>query len=241
MFVKIVVILLLLIVAASLLTNRTAVAPPPGMRAKPTVRALMSRVALVLLVLGAILAVFHLSGCGREGAAFNATAVREADFARLAALDGLVDHAGHRLASAEFAGQATVVFFGYTQCPDICPTVLATMQQAMRLLGPAAERVQVLFVTLDPERDTQEVLAAYVPWFDARFRGLRGDAAATLAAAKEFRVFFSKVPAQAGGYSIDHTATSFAYDPQGRLRLLIRHGETPEHIAADLRLLLAGQ
>jgi protein SCO1/2 len=241
MFVKIVIILLLLIVAASLLTNRTAVAPPPGMRAKPTVRALMTRVALVLLVLGAILAVFQLSGCGREGAAFHATAVKEADFARLAALDGLTDHAGHRLASAEFSGRVAVVFFGYTQCPDICPTVLATMQQAMRLLGPEAERVQVLFVTLDPERDTQELLAAYVPWFDARFRGLRGDAAATLAAAREFRVFFSKVPAQAGGYSIDHTATSYAYDPRGRLRLLIRHGETPEHIAADLRLLLAGQ
>jgi protein SCO1/2 len=241
MFVKIVVILLLLIVAASLLTNRTAVAPPPGMRAKPTVRALMTRVALVLLVLGAILAVFQLAGCGREGAAFHATAVKEADFARLAALDGLTDHAGHRVVSAEFAGNAVVVFFGYTQCPDICPTVLATMQQAMRLLGPEAERVQVLFVTLDPERDTQELLAGYVPWFDARFRGLRGDAATTLAVAREFRVFFSKVPAQAGGYSIDHTATSYAYDPRGRLRLLIRHGETPEHIAADLRLLLAGQ
>jgi protein SCO1/2 len=241
MFVKIVVILLLLIVAASLLTNRTAAPPPPGMRTKPTVRALMTRVALVLLVLGALLAVLHLAGCGREGAAFHASEVKDAGFARLAALDGLTDHAGHRLASAEFAGKAVVVFFGYTQCPDICPTVLATMQQAMRLLGPEAERVQVLFVTLDPERDTQELLAAYVPWFDARFRGLRGDAAATLAAAREFRVFFSKVPAQAGGYSIDHTATSYAYDPRGRLRLLVRHGETPEHIAADLRLLLAGQ
>jgi protein SCO1/2 len=239
MFVKIVIILLLLIVAASLLTNRAAAAsPPPGMRTKPTVRALMTRVALVLLVIGAILAVLHLFGCGREGAGFNATEVKDADFARLAALDGLTDHAGHRLASAEFAGKAVVVFFGYTQCPDICPTVLATLQQAMGLLGPEAERVQVLFVTLDPERDTQELLAAYVPWFDARFRGLRGDAAATLAAAREFRVFFSKVPAQAGGYSIDHTATSYAYDPGSRLRLLIRHGETPEHIAADLRLLL---
>lgn len=244
MFVKIVIVLLLLIVAASLLTNRTAAAPPPGRRAKPSVRALMTRVALVLLALGAAFAAIHLSGCSREEAAFHATAVRDADFARLAALDGLTDHAGHRVASADFSGKAALVFFGYTRCPDVCPTTLAALQQAMGLLGPEAERVQVLFVTLDPERDTPEVLAAYVPWFDARFRGLRGDAAATLAVAREFRVFFNKVEARGGGsamgYAIDHTATSYAYDPQGRLRLLIRHGETPERIAADLRRLLAG-
>lgn len=190
-----------------------------------------------------------LAGCGGPpSVSFFATDITGAEFGRLSVLDGLTAHDGRRFSSADFSGKAVVVFFGYTQCPDICPTTLAAMQQAMGLLGPQTDRVQVLFVTVDPERDTQEVLAAYVPWFDARFIGLRGDPAATLAAAKEFRVFYSKVFPKDGdksgsamGYSIDHTATSYAYDPQGRLRLLIRHGETPEHLAADLRLLLAGQ
>jgi protein SCO1/2 len=97
-------------------------------------------------------------------------------------------------------------------------------------------------VTVDPERDTQEVMRAYVPWFDARFLGLRGDAAATLAAAQEFRVFYAKVKGgSALDYSIDHSATSYAFDPRGRIRLLIKHGETPRNIADDLRLLLAGK
>jgi protein SCO1/2 len=184
-----------------------------------------------------VLTMALLAGCG-DPAAFHATDITGATFGRDFQL---TDHAGRRVASADFRGKAMVIFFGYTQCPDICPTTLAAMRQAMDLLGPEADRVQVLFVTVDPERDTPEVLADYVPWFDPRFRGLRGDAAQTLAVAREFRVFFSKVPAQSGGYSIDHTATSYAYDPRGRLRLLIRHGETPEHIAADLRLLLAGR
>lgn len=255
MFIKIVIVLLLLIVAASLFGGRGAQGAQPARRAggrpKPALRTLMTRVALILLAIGAVLAALHLSGCSRKGPSFFATDVTGANFGRLDVLDKLTDHSGRRFAGADFSGKALVVFFGYTQCPDICPTTLATMQQAMRLLGPEADRVQVLFVTVDPERDTQEVLSSYVPWFDARFRGLRGDAQTTLEAAKEFHVFYSKVFGKDGkqgkeggaalGYSIDHTATSYAYDPQGRLRLLIRHGETPEHIAADLRLLLAGQ
>jgi protein SCO1/2 len=116
------------------------------------------------------------------------------------------------------------------------------MKETLRLLGAEAERVQVLFVTVDPERDTQEVLAGYVPWFDPRFLGLRTDMTTTLALAKEFHVYFRKVEGgSAIGYSIDHTATSYAFDPQGRLRLLIRDGTSPEHIAADLKQLLAGK
>lgn len=182
-------------------------------------------------------------GCSRAST-FHATDITGASFGRLTALDGLTDHNGRRVATADFSGKAVVVFFGYTQCPDICPTTLTAMQETMRLLDQEglADRVQVLFVSVDPERDTQEVLKAYVPWFDARFLGLRGDTAATLAAAQEFRVFYAKVKGDTAlDYSIDHSATSYAFDPQGRIRLLIKHGETPQNLADDLRLLLAGQ
>lgn len=245
MFIKIVIVLLLLIVAASLLTGRgrgsgsPAAVQASGSRSGTSVRTLMLRVALALLIIGAVLAVLHLSGCSRAEAPFHATDISGAEFGRSFAL---TDHTGRRVASADFLGKAVVIFFGYTQCPDICPTTLATMKGAMNLLGAEADRVQVLFVTVDPERDTPELLAAYVPWFDTRFLGLYGDAPTTLATAQEFHVFYSKVQGKTAlGYSIDHSATSYAYDPQGRLRLLIRHGETPENIAADLRKLLAGK
>lgn len=242
MFIKIVVVLLLLIVAASLLSGRGSAAPTAQRRSRATLRPLIKQVAIVLLAIGAVLAALHLSGCSQPGATFFASDISDAKFGRQSALAALTDHRGRRLASADFADKAVVVFFGYTQCPDICPTTLVTMKEAMRLLGPAADRVQVLFVTVDPERDTPAVLAAYVPWFDARFLGLYGDSQTTLDVAREFKVFYSKVKGEtAMGYSIDHSATSYAYDPQGRLRLLIRHGETPEHIAADLQKLLAGQ
>lgn len=243
MFLKIVIILLLLIVAASLIGGRGAQRATG--RARPPVRPLMLRIAIVLLALGGgVIALHLLSGCSGEGGRFHATDVSGASFGRLAALDGLTDPLGRRLASADFSGKAVVVFFGYTRCPDICPTTLAAMQETMKLLGADADRVQVLFVTVDPERDTPAVLKEYVPWFDTRFIGLHGDTAVIRDLAREFHVYYHKVTGVAGetamGYSIDHTATSYAYDPAGRLRLLIQHGAKPEHIAADLRALLAG-
>lgn len=183
-----------------------------------------------------------LCACDSSAPVFHSTDITGADFGRSVALDRLIDHNGRRVASADFRGKAVVIFFGYTRCPDICPTALVTMKEAMALLGADADRVQVLFVTVDPERDTPAVLAAYVPWFDARFLGLYGDEQTTLATAKEFRVFYSKVKGETAlGYSIDHSATSYVYDPQGHLRLLIRHGETPQRIAEDLKILLAGK
>lgn len=241
MFVKLVIVLLLLIVAASLLVQRTS--GNSGQRAKANLRPLMKRMALVLLAIAAGAALVHfLSACAPPGKSFHAQDVTGADYAQLDRLDGFADHRGSRLASADFRGKAVVVFFGYTQCPDICPTTLATMRQAMDLLGPAADRVQVLFVTADPERDTQEVLAGYVPWFDPSFLGLRADPDTTRKAAQAFRVFYAKAAGgTALGYSIDHTADSYAYDPQGRLRLKIAHGATAQQITEDLGKLLAGQ
>jgi protein SCO1 len=152
----------------------------------------------------------------------------------------LTDHTGKRRTLADFKGKAVVVFFGYTHCPDVCPTTMAEMAAVMQDLGPLADRVQVLFISLDPERDTPQLLAQYVPAFDSRFLGLIGDRAATDKAAKDFKVFYQKVPGKtAGSYTIDHTAGSYVFDPQGRVRLFIRHGQGAAPIAHDLRLLLA--
>jgi protein SCO1/2 len=192
-------------------------------------------------VIASLAAIFLLCGCEKTSS-FHSADITGASFGRLSTIDALTTHTGRRLASADFLGKAVVIFFGYTQCPDICPTTLTTMKEAMRLLGPDADRVQVLFITVDPERDTQEILAAYVPWFDPRFLGLRADPDITRATAREYRVYYSKVEGKTAlGYSIDHSATSYAYDPQGRLRLLINHGATAQHISEDLSMLLAGK
>ena len=131
------------------------------------------------------------------------------------------------------------MFFGYTQCPDVCPTTLAELAAAMQPLGPDAARVQVLFVTVDPERDTAELLAQYVPAFNPRFLGLRGDAEATARTAKEFKVIYQKQPGQTPGtYTMDHSAGTFIFDPQGRLRVYVSYGQGPEVFAHDISELL---
>lgn len=154
----------------------------------------------------------------------------------------LSDHTGQARSLADFKGKAVVLFFGYTQCPDVCPTTLSTMREAMTLLGDDARRVQVLFATVDPARDTPALLAQYVPSFHPSFLGLYGSEAAIAATAKDFKVFYVKQPGKTPDtYSVDHSTGSYAFDPAGRLRLLLRHGETPANVAADLRLLLAGK
>ena len=130
---------------------------------------------------------------------------------------------------ADFRGKAVVVFFGFTHCPDVCPTTLADMAGVMKQLGPQAERVQMLFITVDPERDTPQALDRYVHAFDPRFVALRGDPAATQRVAKDFKIFYEKRK-EGDSYTVDHSAQSYVFDPQGRLRLLVR----PQGIAADL-------
>lgn len=151
----------------------------------------------------------------------------------------LTDHNGQARRLADFRGKAVVLFFGYTQCPDVCPTTLSIMRDAMTLLGEDAKRVQVLFVTVDPARDTPALLAQYVPAFNPSFLGLYGDDKTIAALAKDFKVFYAKQPGSTpGSYSIDHSTGSYAFDPRGKLRLLLRHGEAPANVAADLKLLL---
>jgi protein SCO1/2 len=187
-----------------------------------------------------LLATLAVAGCGGSAPAFRATDISGTtewgrDFA-------LPDAKGQMRRLAEFRGRAVVLFFGYAQCPDVCPTTLSTMAEAAKLLGGDAARLQVIFVTLDPERDTAPLIAEYMAQFDPGFLGLRGDRAATEAVAKEFKVFYTRQPAgTAGGYTLDHTAGSYVFDPQGRLRLYVRHGAPAADIAADLELLLAGR
>ncbi len=196
---------------------------------------------ILALTLGLLGLVGGLAGCDRSSnkTSFFSTDVTGADYGKSLSLS---DQNGQARTLADFKGKVVVLFFGFTQCPDVCPTTLAAMAAVMNELGPDAARVQVVLVTLDPERDSAAMLGAYVTTFNPTFIALRGDAEATTRAAREFRVFFQKVPGKTpGAYSLDHTAASYALDDQGRLRLYIRSSQTVPEITADLRLLLAGR
>jgi len=186
--------------------------------------------------LGLLLLAFALAGCGVASPGFKSTDVTGADCCRDFKL---TDHHGKTRTLADFRGKAVVIFFGYTQCPDVCPTTMAEMKSVVQQLGADGKRVQVLFVTLDPERDTRELLAEYVPAFDPDFLGLYGDLETTAKTAKEFRVFYQKHAGPTpSSYTLDHTAGSYVFDPQGRVRLFVRHGDGGANLVADLRMLL---
>ena len=165
---------------------------------------------------------------------FKSTDITGAEYAR--SLE-LTDHNGKLRRLEDFRGKAVVLFFGFTHCPDVCPTTLADVANALKELGPDAERVQVLFVTVDPERDTPKDLANYVTAFNPRFLALRGDLPATQRVAKEFKIFYEKRK-QGGSYTVDHSAQTYVIDPQGRLRLLVRHDRIAADLADDLRVIL---
>lgn len=194
---------------------------------------------LFAVVAMSVAMVFALGACdklGRAPVTFKNTDLTGLDYASGFAL---TDHTGKPRTLADFKGKVVLIFFGYTQCPDVCPTTMAEMSAMMTELGPQADKVQVLFVTVDPERDTQELLAQYVPAFDKRFLGLYGDAAATAKVAKEFKVFYAKVPGKvAGSYSMDHTAATYVFDQTGKIRLYVRNGQGPAPLVHDIKLLL---
>jgi protein SCO1 len=151
----------------------------------------------------------------------------------------LADAAGNPRTLADYRGKVVVVSFGFTHCPDVCPTTLADLAKAVRMLEADAARVQVLFVTVDPKRDTPEVLRQYVPNFHPDFVALRGDTSATQAATKAFHVYAKERPgATPEAYTVDHSSQSFVLDREGRLRLIVPYGTKPEAIAADLKVLL---
>jgi protein SCO1/2 len=187
---------------------------------------------LTLAASGALLA-----GCAQDSKPqFKAVDITGADYAKdfpLPDVDGRVR------SIKEFAGKAVVVFFGYTQCPDVCPTTLAEIAQAKKLLGPDGDKVVGVLVTVDPERDKPEMLKAYVGNFGSDFVALRGNEQQTAAVAKDFKVFYKRVDGkQPGSYFIEHGAASYVYDPKGQLRLYVRYGAGPQALADDLKLLL---
>ena len=179
-----------------------------------------------------------LAACGPSGPRFNSTDITGADYGKDFRL---TDHTGKVRTLGDFKGRVVVMFFGYTHCPDVCPTTMAEMRQVLEKLGEDGKKVQVIFVSVDPERDTPALLAQYVPAFDPGFLGMVTDLENTQKTAKDFKVFFQKVKGKTpDNYSMDHTAGSYVFDPQGRLRLFVRHGGDTAPLVADLKTLLSG-
>ena len=205
----------------------------------------MDRVTTMQLLKAVFALVFAvvIAGCGDKAAgppapkaSFNSIDITGAEYARKLELP---DADGKMRSLAEFKGKVVVVFFGYTQCPDVCPTTMAELSQVKRALGDDGARLQGIFVTVDPQRDTGVVLKAYCDNFNAGFIGLRGSDEQIKQVAREFKVFYAKVPGKAEStYTIDHTAGAYVFDPQGRIRLFSRHGAGPKALEDDIRALL---
>lgn len=207
----------------------------------------LTRRSSVLWGLGAALALPSLAGCdaapnwlpkGWAGKpSFNGIDITGAEYGKGFSLQ---DPSGATRTLADYRGKVVTLFFGFTQCPDVCPTALAKAAEVKKALGPDGERLQVLFVTVDPERDTPEIMKAYASAFDPSFVGLRTSLEGTAALTKDFRAYYAKVPLKgsASGYTIDHSAMTYVFDPKGQLRLALRHEQPTEQIAADIRTLL---
>ena len=177
-----------------------------------------------------------LGACTEGKLQFSSIDMTGADYARDFRL---TDHTGKPRSLADFKGKIVVLFFGYTQCPDVCPTTLTELSQVKQLLGADADKLQVLLVTVDPQRDTPEVLKAYMANFDPAFLALRGSAEELAAMAKDFKVYYKRTEGKTPtSYSMDHSAASYVYDTQGRLRLYTRYGSGAQALASDIKLLL---
>jgi protein SCO1/2 len=175
-----------------------------------------------------------MSGCDSGAPKFKSTDITGVDYGKTLEL---ADPSGRVRRLEDFRGKVVVVFFGFTHCPDVCPTTLADIAGALKKLGPDSDRVQALFITVDPERDTPADLERYVKAFDPRFIALRGDLPATQRVAKDFKIYFEKRK-QGDSYTVDHSSQSYVIDPQGRLRLLVRPDRLSADLADDLRTLL---
>ena len=179
-----------------------------------------------------------LAACDQPGKPlFKGIDLTGAEYARSL---NMSDQEGRMRSLADFKGKVVVLFFGYTQCPDVCPTTMAELAEVKRSLGADGDKLQGVFVTIDPERDTAALLKAYLASFDKSFVALRGSEEQTKAAAKEFKVFYAKVPGKTeGSYTMDHTAASFIFDTQGRVRVFTRYGAGAQAMADDIKVLLA--
>ena len=207
------------------------------MNSKPPVHAGRRRAVQVLASAAALSLTFGgLAGCAPEKPQFQSIDLTGADYATGFAL---LDQNGQPRTLKDFAGKIVVVFFGFTQCPDVCPTAMAELAEVKRLLGGDGDKLQAIFITMDPERDTPELLKAYMGNFDPGFLALRPTPEQLPQVAKDFKIYYKKVDGKTkGSYTLDHSAGSYIYDPQGRIRLYNRYGSGAEMLASDLRLLL---
>jgi protein SCO1 len=184
------------------------------------------------------------TACTEKKIAFKAVDITGADYAKDFAADGvMLDHNGKPRSIKDFTGKVVVLFFGFTQCPDVCPTSMAELAEAKKLLEKNnkgdGDKVQGLFITIDPERDTPEVLKAYMGNFDPSFLAMHTTPEKLVAVAKDFKTYYKKVPGRTDtSYSMDHSAGSFVYDAKGNVRLYTRYGSGAEALASDLKLLL---
>lgn len=177
-----------------------------------------------------------LTGCAPDKPQFKSIDLTGADYAQGFSL---LDHNGQLRTVKDFAGKVVVVFFGFTQCPDVCPTSMAELAEVKRLLGADSDKLQAIFITVDPERDTPELLKAYMGNFDPGFVALRPTPEQLPQVAKDFKIYYKKVDGKTkGSYTLDHSAGSYIYDRQGRIRLYNRYGSGAEALASDIRLLI---
>lgn len=177
-----------------------------------------------------------LAACSEPKPSFKSVDITGADYAKDFRV---VDHEGRERTLSDFKGKVVVMFFGFTQCPDVCPTSMAELAQIKKALGADGGRLQGVFVSVDPERDTPEILKAYMGAFDASFVALRPTPEQLPALAKDFKIYYKKVDGKTPtSYTMDHTAASYVYDTQGRLRLYARYGAGAEALTSDVRQLL---
>lgn len=189
-----------------------------------------------LAALAVPMGLVSLAACTERKPEFKSVDITGADYAKDFRL---LDHNGRERTVADFRGKAIVVFFGFTQCPDVCPTSMAELAQVKKMLGADGDKLQGIFVSVDPERDTAPVLKAYMEAFDPTFIALRPTPEQLPALAKDFKIYYKKVEGKTPtSYTMDHTAASYIYDPQGRLRLYARYGSGAEVLASDVRQLL---
>ena len=184
--------------------------------------------------------VLFLTSCSDKKVAFNSVDITGANYAQGFSLP---DTEGKTRTLKDFAGKVVVVFFGFTQCPDVCPTTLAEVSAVKKAMGADGDKLQAVFITIDPERDSAAVLKSYVSNFDPTFVALRAETPEALAAvAKDFKIYYKKTEGKsATAYSMDHTAASYVFDPQGRVRLYTRYGSGVEALTSDVKQLLAGK
>jgi protein SCO1 len=180
--------------------------------------------------------IFSLSACTEKAAQFKSIDITGADYAKNFSLP---DVNGQTKTLADFKGKIPIVFFGFAQCPDVCPTTMAEIAEVKKSLGKDGEKVTAIFITVDPERDTAQVLKAYMESFDPSFTALRGSPEQVAQLAKDFKVYYKKVDGKTPtSYTYDHTAASFVFDAEGKLRLYTRYGMGAQALADDLKILL---